>query len=277
MPEYYRGQLVPTEQEYNRRQILLKGFTAGAGLLGTAGVIAAIRQPMPVYEVHNHATPLATVESLPISTVEDEVVEKYRQQYAVFGDTSQVDVELIDDEVAQEIEYPRIMITSAIRNTNWLEQDGFKWKAYGDYKGFVENYFADHKPGASIARDLFNPYSYTPSARFDAVQEERASDMINPDELFAATMTTWGLYPEAFLDRYNDLPMVDNFNDLNPDQPDKQPSWEKYLVAEHSKHALALAIALVKEKSLEGEGAVKRKLASVAPRLWDVAFMFEHL
>lgn len=277
MPEYIRGRPVPTQEEYNRRQVILGGFSAGAALLGSAGVLAAIREPIPRYETQGTPDVVsATPEPLPISTVEDEIVEDYRERYAIFGDTSQVDAVFINDPLELEIEMPRVFIKAAIEDTDWLKQDGFKWTAYGDYRNFIEVNYGDNA-SANIARELFNPYSYAPSPRFNAVREDRAKDMTDPDEMFAATITTWALYPEAFLDRFSQMPMVENYNDMNPEQPDTQPSYEKHLAIENSKRVLNLATALVKERRLEGDGMVNRKLASIAPRLWDIAFMFEGL
>ena len=50
-----------------------------------------------------------------LSTVHQAIVQSYRDRYAIFGDTSQIDVVLMDDVNKQEIELPRAMMQGALK------------------------------------------------------------------------------------------------------------------------------------------------------------------
>ena len=53
-----------------------------------------------------------------------------------------------------------------------------------------------------------------------------------PEEFFPAAFTVWRLFPDAFIERYDGLPMAVTGNDresVTGDEPLLQASWEKKL------------------------------------------------
>ena len=102
--------------------------------------------------------------------------------------------------------------------------------------------------------------------------------LYEPEELFAAALITWGLFPDAFVERYHGLPMVPGMSEgasVGCSEQSLQDSWEKQLTHMTAQNTVNVAAALVRTDAGEGEGAINTRLTQVAPRLGIVKFQLD--
>jgi hypothetical protein len=274
------------QQQKTRRDAVLLGASAIMGTAGMAALAAVIGWEVPAFptsaaSAHRGSDAEAVIagpEPRALSTVNQAIVQSYRDRYAIFGDTSQVAVVLMDDVNKQEVELPRLMMQGAFKAIDPRTARGDLLEAYGHYKTFVADFLDRDDPGATSALELYNPYSYLPSLRYQADRDRRRDQLHEPEELFAAAFTVWRLSPDAFIDRYQAMPMVPAGNEREAttgNGPTLQPSWEKQLALMAAENILLFASALVKTQPEMGEGVVNTRLAQVAPRLGIVKFQMD--
>jgi len=273
------------QQRQTRREAVFVGASGIMGASGLAAMAAVIgwqvpalpiptakaRQTSRVGSKQTAAAPQA------LSTVNQELVQSYRDRYAIFGDTSKVEVTLMDDANKQEIELPRLMMLSALQHIDPFTARGDVLEAYGHFKTFVGSYLARGDLNAPAALEIYNPYSYLSQPLYERERNTLQDRLHEPEELFAAALTTWGLFPDAFVDRYNRLPMVPTISERETmgNAPALQDSWQKQLARMTAQNTLTFAAALVRTDRSEGEGATNTRLAQVAPRLGIVKFQLD--
>ena len=139
-------------------------------------------------------------------------------------------------------------------------------------------YLDEEDAGAVIALDLYNPYNYLSETLYRREREALRHELHAPEELFSAAFTVWRLFPDAFIQRYNGLPMAVTGNDRESvpvmsrccRPPGRRNSH--FLAAENT---LLFASALVKSHDDEGEGMINTRLTQVAPRLGIVKYQME--
>ena len=204
-------------------------------------------------------------------------MQAYRDRYAIFGDTSNVAVTLMDDANKREIELPRLMMLSALQHIDPFTARGDVLEAYGHFKTFVTGYLARGDLNAPAALEIYNPYSYLSQPLYERERNALQDRLYQPEELFAAALTTWGLFPDAFVDRYSRLPMVPTISERETmgNAPTLEDSWQKQLARMTAQNTLSFAAALVRTDRGEGEGAINTRLAQVAPRLGIVKFKLD--
>lgn len=224
-----------------RRELLLLCASTLMGTTGIAAMLTVIGWRVPAFPAsHAPVQSFSQRESMgtraerqALSTVNQETVQSYRDRYAIFGDTAHVDIELMDDVNTQQIELPRLMMLNALARIDPLTAHGDVLESYGRYKSFVGSTLEPGQRGADIALELYNPYGYHSETRYWRERQTEQRKLHQPEELFAAAIITWGLFPDAFLERYNSLPMAPTVHDresMSGDAPLLQASWEKQLV-----------------------------------------------
>jgi len=281
-----RPDILHLQKQKTRREAVLLGASCLMGTSGLAALSTLIGWEIPAISTAtagaepdpNSEGMIANLEPRELSIVNQEIVQAYRDRYAIFGDTSQIDVMLMDDVNKQEIELPRVMMQGALKRIDPFTARGDLLESYGQYKTFVTVYLDREDSGAVVALELYNPYRYLSETRYRPEREALQAKLHEPEELFAAAITTWGLFPDAFLERYNGLPMVPTGNDresVTGDEPLRQASWEKQLALLAAEHTLLFASALVKSHTDEGEGVVNTRLTQVAPRLGIVKYQMD--
>lgn len=262
---------------------MLLGVSGIMGAAGLAAMAAVIGWQVPAFPVSaakaNRASrPTNARTAGALSTVNQEIVQAYRDRYAIFGDTSNVAVTLMDDANKQEIELPRLMMLHALQHIDPFTARGDELEAYGRFKTFVRGYLPRDDPNAPGALELYNPYNFLSRTLYVRERASFQDRLFEPEELFAAAITTWGLFPDAFVERYNALPMVPSLSEresVGGNEQSLQDSWQKQLARMAAQNTLYFAAALVKTDPGEGEGAVSTRLAQVAPRLGIVKFQME--
>lgn len=264
------------ETRHTRREAVLLGVSALLGTAGIATIHAGLESPTPPIpdDIPQSSPPVATPELHALSTVNDEKLDEYKARYRVFGDTD-VETVLIADPVLQEIELPRLMIKTALERKDWAHARGEELTTYGAWISFVSAQLPERDTKADIALDLFNPYRYLPGNRHLEEAKARGTLLREPQELFAAAITTFALYPDAFIERWNELPDQEAYHEHSSDQQIISPSWEKSLTRMTADTAINLALSLVADRPGEGEGLRQQKLASVAPRIPIIKFQLE--
>ncbi len=274
------------QKQQTRREAVLLGVSGLMGATGIAALAAVIGWELPAFPTSaasaerdfDAGRKSAVPEPQALSTVHQATLQSYRERYAIFGDTSQVETTLTDDPNKQEIELPRVMMLGALKAITPLTARGDLLEAYGHYKTFVTGFLAQKDPGAGDALALYNPYTYLSLPLYRSDRDAQQERLHEPEELFAAAFTVWRLFPDAFLERYNALPVIPASSEreaMTGTGSMLQPSWEKQLVLMAAENILRLASALVKSRSDEGEGIVSNRLAQVAPRLGIVKFEME--
>jgi hypothetical protein len=273
-------------KQKTRREAVLLGASGLMGTSGLAALSAVIGWKIPAIPTAtagaepdpNSERMIANLEPQALSSVNQEIVQSYRDRYAIFGDTSQIDVVLMDDVNKQEIELPRAMLQGALKSIDPFTARGDVIESYGHYKNFVAAYLDEEDAGAVIALDLYNPYNYLSETLYRREREALRDKLHAPEELFLAAFTVWRLFPDAFIERYNGLPMAVTGNDqesVTGDEPLLQASWEKKLAFLAAENTLLFASALVRSHKDEGEGLVNTRLTQVAPRLGIVKYQMD--
>ena len=274
------------QKQKTRREAVLLGVSGLMGATGIAALATVIGWEVPALPTSAASADRLTwteptsaiLESQALSTVQQAILQSYRDRYTIFGDTSRVEVSLMDDPNKQEIELPRVMIRGALKGIVPLTARGDLLEAYGHYKTFVAGFLGQQDAGAGDALALYNPYNYLSLPLYRSDRDALQERLHEPEELFAAAFTVWRLFPDTFLERYNALPMIPTSNEretMTGNGPTLQASWEKQLVLMTAENILRFASALVKSHADEGEGIVSNRLAQVAPRLGIVKFQME--
>ena len=149
-----------------------------------------------------------------LSTVHQETVQTYRDRYAIFGDTSGIDLELMEDVNTQEIELPRAMLMGALRSIDPITARGDVLEAYGHYKTFVASIW--------IGRTLRRWHRAWSSTTRTATSPRRAivgngkpgrTNSTNRRSSLPRRSLPGGCSLMRFVERYDGLPMVPTGND----------------------------------------------------------------
>jgi hypothetical protein len=278
-------QRILQERQTRREAVLLgaSGIMGASGLAAMAAVIGWQVPALPISEAKASRGPRAgngQAGTAPrsLSTVNQQIVQSYRDRYAIFGDTSQVDVAVMDDANKQEIALPRLMMLCALQHIDPITARGDVLEAYGHFKTFVRGYLARGDLNAPAALEIYNPYGYLSETLYLRERASLQDRLFEPEELFAAAITTWGLFPDAFVERYDALPVVPSGSEresMGGGEQSLQDSWQKQLARLTAQNTLSFAAALVKTDVGEGEGAINTRLAQVAPRLGIVKFQLD--
>ena len=259
---------IKPEIRYTRREAIALGAAGAFTALGAAGVFSVIKDPLPIYAEYP-ATPEPTV--IPgdaLSTVKDEQINSYRNKYSIFGNTEGIAINLPEDKNIVDIVVPQVLLEGILQNYDWADAKGYKLFSYGNYKKFVEGYLAIDDAKSDIALGLYNPYSYLPGQWYKEKAVEVTQEMRDPHMLFANTVITWGLFPDALIERWDGLPEeFDSPDHQTQAQGEIVPSWEKSLTRQITQETFNFAASLIRQSPTEGEGAVSTRLSSVAPRL----------
>ena len=255
--------------EYTRRHTLLLGASVVFGAAGLAGTGRVLRSAPAL--LGPNPSPPATVSTpeaswLP-SRFEDELVESYRRRFAVLGELPDLPVDVPADPNAAEIELPYAFARAAFEAISPRTHQGRHLSVQGAFLTFHEGL-----AGSSAALAAYNPYRYLNDALYRPAAERFAERLAEPTGLFAATVTTWVVFPDALIDRYDAFPMVKSGDPDLPSVSVLVPSPEKEQVGEITRHTYHLASELANAEGTAGEGTVSERLAVIAPRLGLVRF-----
>ena len=240
-----------------------------AGLAGTGRVIRSA--PAPLNPAPSTQAIVSTPAATPVpSRFEDELVESYRQRFAVLGALPDLRIDVPPDPNAAEVELPYAFARAAFEAISPRTHQGRHLSAQGAFLTFHEGLASPS--AASAALDAYNPYRYLNDALYRPAAERFAERLAEPAGLFAAAVTTWVVFPDALIDRYDAFPMVGSGDPDFPSVPVPVPSPEKEQAGQITLHTYRLASELANAEGTAGEGTVSERLAVIAPRLGLVRF-----
>ena len=256
-------------KQYTRRQTLLLGASVVFGAAGLAGTGRVIRSaPAPLNPAPSTQAIVSTPAATPVpSRFEAELVESYRQRFAVLGALPVLRIDVPPDPNAAEVELPYAFARAAFEAVSPRTHQGRHLSALGGFLTFHEGL-----AGSSAALDAYNPYRYLNDALYRPAAERFAERLAEPAGLFAATVTTWVVFPDALIDRYDAFPMVESGDPNFPSVRVLVPSPEKEQAGEITRHTYRLASELANAEGTAGEGTVTERLSAIAPRLGLLRF-----
>jgi hypothetical protein len=280
-----------------RREALLLAASAAFGAAGLAGSTRVFSADVPSLP----PTPTPSPEPVPTATPtpalngpERELIETYARRFLTLGPTPEVtvsdraDVAVVhrdrivfpaslfvnaeEVKTRQEVELPLAFGQAVLRSLDPGGSPGRVLSAFGRFRTFAELTIGPGEEATDAALDCYNPYAYLSPGRYATERQALAARLKEPEVLFAATVTTWMVFPDALLARYDGMPMEPEQYPERGSVAQLAPSIEKVTTHRIMAEVYALAAELVQGGATMGEGTIDARLAQLAPRLPIVKF-----
>ena len=161
---------------------------------------------------------------------------------------------------------------AAIDSVKTESRNGTLLRALADYYLFTDLYFGDQDDETTrLAKESYNPYTYLRSGQYQSEHDRLSQAVSDSHSLFAAVITTWALYPDALMSRFDQLPMTeDRPEHVGPSMaPVVIPSREKQTVKDITAGVYSLVTRMLNPDG-EGQGLVGERLKIIAPRFYQI-------